>query len=744
MNDGVATATNGGHHQRTSSVEFKVDPFSAPEVYYGAETSPTSKKGSKLNRARTFSVMETGPRNRNYQPKRRGSQDEQLRPKKFLINVDQTLKDLLESEDTDQNFQITVEDTGPKVLELGTANSNGFRKHEVRGTYMLSNLLQELTLAKRFGRKTIVLDEERLNENPVARLKRLISKEFWRNLTRRIDENTIERVAVDPKIKDDPRIYVPLGAPDQYEYYRKVAEKRPELRLQVEYLPEKITADWVKSVNTRPGLLALAMEQVKDSKTGETTLRGVPYVVPGGRFNELYGWDSYMESLGLIVDGRVDLAEGMVRNFCFEIEHYGKILNANRSYYLCRSQPPFLTDMAMRVFDKIKPRPDSLEFLEMALKAAIKEYYTVWMAEPRLDKRTGLSRYRPDGKGIPPETEASHFTQLLIPFAKQYNLPLAEFQEKYNSGEIKEPILDDYFMHDRGVRESGHDTSYRLEGVCADLATIDLNSLLYKYETDIAFLIRTRFNDKLVMPDGSVETSSTWDRRHKRRKALIDKYMWSEKQGMFFDYDTKLRAKSTYETATTFWAMWAGVASPKQAARMVDDALPKFEMFGGLVSGTEQSRGVLGLDRPNRQWDYPYGWAPQQMLAWAGLMRYGYADESQRLVYRWLYMITKAFVDYNGVVVEKYDVTRPHDPHRVDAEYGNQGMGFKGVATEGFGWVNASYTYGLTFLNSQGRRVLGTLTPPHVYFATLSRESLMDDDDEDEDDDNEFTNGNAH
>ena len=152
---------------------------------------------------------------------------------------------------------------------------------------------------------------------------------------------------------------------------------------------------------------------------------------------------------------------------------------------------------------------------------------------------------------------------------------------------------------------------------------------------------------------------------------------------MYFDYDTVKKEQTSYESATTFWPMWAGMASPAQAAELVTRALPKFEAFGGLVSGTEKSRGVVGLDRPNRQWDFPYGWAPQQMLAWTGLLRYGYQDDAERLAYKWLYMITKAFVDFNGVVVEKYDVTRPVDPHKVEAEYGNQGGDFKGVAREG-------------------------------------------------------------
>lgn len=562
---------------------------------------------------------------------------------------------------------------------------------------MLSNLLQELTLAQDYGRKHIILDEARLNENPVNRLSRLIKTSFWDGLTRRIDGSVIEKVGRDPKDwtpNPQPRVYVPKGAPEQYEYYRKLARERPEIRLDVQWLPtEKITGEYVRDLNDKPGLLAVAMEEYMDPKTGEKDLRGVPFVVPGGRFNELYGWDSYMESLGLLVNDREDLAKAMVINFCFCIKHYGKILNANRSYYLGRSQPPFLTDMALRVYERIKTTPGALEFLRSAILAAIKEYYSIWTAEPRLDPITGLSRYRPDGVGVPPETESTHFSHVLQPYADKYGMSFQHFVRAYNHGEVKEPELDEYFLHDRAVRESGHDTSYRLEKVAANLATIDLNSLLYKYEADIARTIRHFFGDHLIVPaeycaagmrPGQIETSAAWDRRAKRRRLAIDKYLWNDKKGMYFDYDTVKKEQTTYETATTFWAMWAGLSTPRQAAALVIKALPKFEVFGGLVSGSKESRGSTGLARPNRQWDYPYGWAPQQMLAWTGLLRYGYQEEAERLAYKWLFMVTKAFVDFNGVVVEKYDVTRPIDPHKVDAEYGNQGSDFKGVAREGY------------------------------------------------------------
>ena len=329
----------------------------------------------------------------------------------------------------------------------------------------------------------------------------------------------------------------------------------------------------------------------------------------------MYGCESYMETIGLLVSERIDLAKGMVLNFCFCIKHYGKIFNANRTCYLGRTQPPFLTDMALRVFETIKHEPDATTFLREAILAAIKEYYTVWMASPRLDPLTGLSRYCPEGIGVPPETEDTQFIHILEPYASKYGITYPEFIKAYNKYDrtITEPELDEYFLHDRTVRELGHDTSYRLENVAANLATIDLNSLLYKYETDIARTIETHFGGRLTIPPelcagvqgikpNQVETSAAWDRKAKNRRKAVDRYLWNEDSGLYFDYDTIKQEQTNYETATTFWAMWSGLAAtPRQAAALVIKALPKFEAFGGLVSGTEESRGKVGIERPSRQ-----------------------------------------------------------------------------------------------------------------------------------------------
>ncbi|KAI9473908.1 MAG: trehalase-domain-containing protein [Benjaminiella poitrasii] len=697
-----------------------VDPTAPASTYYTTgRNAPKHRTRTYTRNGTSFSSGDTRQYT-NSGIQRRASYEDKGKNRRFLIDVDATLTQILEQEDTDGDFQITINDLGPKTLSLGTADSGGYKRFQIRGNYMLSNLLQELALAKDYGRKYVVLDEARLNENPVNRLSRMIRHLFWDGLTRRIDGAGLEAISEDPKNRTKdiaPRIYIPHDETEIYDYYKRVSEARPGLRLDVQYLPKDITPEYVKSINDKPGILALAMKRVVDDR-GNVDFHGVPFVVPGGRFNEMYGWDSYFETLGLIADGRIELAKGMVENFAYEIKHYGKILNANRSYYLTRSQPPFLSDMAIKVYEQLDPsnEKENKSWLREVLKSVIKEYHTVWMAEPRLDKKTMLSRYRPDGLGIPPETEASHFDHIISKYAKKYNVSIPEFDDMYNNGQVSEPELDEYFLHDRAVRESGHDTTYRFDGICANLATIDLNALLYKYETDLADCIRDFLDDDLEDFEGNKQSAEEWSDRASVRRQRIDKYLWNEKEDLYFDYDTIKEKPTTYESATAYWAMWAGCASQDQAQRL-KKSLYKFEVKGGLVSGTEQSRGPISLDRPNRQWDFPFGWAPHQIMAWAAFDNYGMSDVAGRLAYRFLYTITKSFVDFNGVVPEKFDVVNLS--HQVQVEYGNVGVDFKYVPREGFGWMNASFEVGLTYLDTRLRRALGTLTDPDTLYKNM-------------------------
>ncbi len=296
------SGSSGTGRGRSSTDDSNV--YDDARTYYASEERHTNLRAGA--RTRTYSqnsLQKQFARLGLKEPFRRGSHDETTvhQSRRFLIDVDSTLENLQSQEDTDGNMQITIEDSGPKVFTLRTAASNGHNRFDIRGTYMLSNLMQELTLAKEYGRKQIILDEARLNENPVNRLSRMIRDHFWDSLTRRIDASSIEIAARDPKDWTDdprPRIYVPPGAPEQYQYYTKLAKERPEIRLDVQLLPEKVTPEVVRDMNKKLGLLAVVMEEADDPMTGEMTLHGVPFGVPGGRYNELSGWDSSMEFLG--------------------------------------------------------------------------------------------------------------------------------------------------------------------------------------------------------------------------------------------------------------------------------------------------------------------------------------------------------------------------------------------------------------------------------------------------------------
>ncbi|RMF57982.1 MAG: trehalase, partial [Bacteroidetes bacterium] len=432
------------------------------------------------------------------------------------LPVEDTFRRLLAQEDTDGDRQITVKDTGPKRFVVG-----GETPYVVEGTYALSNLLQELALAREAGRDTLVLDPARLYENPVHRISRMIRELFWDGLTRTVDAEGLARTAIDTKgegadLDRRARVYVPATDPVAQDYFAGVARERPALGLEVITLPEQITPAYVLGLNDRPGILSLKLVRGDDGR-----LRGLPFVVPGGRFNELYGWDSYFEALGLLHDGRVDLAQAMVEHFLYEITHYGQILNANRSYYLTRSQPPFLTAMGWAVYEHLPAGPARDAWLRDVMTTAIREYETVWTAPPKLTE-TGLSRYYGRGIGMPPETEEGHFDAVLRPYAEAAGMDLRAFARAVRRREIVVPELDAYFVHDRALRESGHDNSYRLEGRAAHLCTVDLNALLYRYEIDLARAIEEVFGGRLVTPDGRTHTPDAWRARAAARRERIN------------------------------------------------------------------------------------------------------------------------------------------------------------------------------------------------------------------------------
>ena len=496
----------------------------------------------------------------------------------------------------------------------------------------------------------------------------------WDTLTRSMaDCHSI----VDPKIAAAPVLYLPKEFPEP-----AVVEKlAADCNVHVEHLPVQIhTLGEIDSHKIQPpGLLYLENK----------------YVVPGGRFNEMYGWDSYFIIRGLLRAGRVELARGMVDNFFFEIEHYGAMLNANRTYYLTRSQPPFLSSMVVDVYQAIARDRPEVAWLERAY-ADLNKDYQMWTRDPHLAGQTGLSRYYDFGDGPPAEAvqdesgfyrkvaqyfffhpaQADDYVVETEPGAAQavagsaYSLQVCDVATTIAHPECEKgqqfKLRADYYKGDRSMRESGFDVSFRFGPFSAathHYAPVCLNSLLYKTEKDMEQISRWL---------GRADNADMWSKRAEQRKMLINRYLWNPERGLFFDFDFMTKRMSQYNYATTFYPLWAGLATPAQA-KAVDANLKVFEQPGGLPMSTTDT---------GAQWDFPYGWGNIEMLAIDGLRRYGYNTDADRVSYEFLSMVAENF-RRDGDIREKYDVvTRSSHAH---AELGYH------MNVVGFGWTNAAF-----------------------------------------------------
>lgn len=392
-----------------------------------------------------------------------------------------------------------------------------------------------------------------------------------------------------------------------------------------------------------------------------------PYVVPGGRFNEMYGWDSYFTLLGLLRDGELELARDMTDNFIYEVEHYGMILNANRTYYLTRSQPPFLTQMILEVFR----RTGDTKWLASTVPF-IEKYYAYWMREPHFTPASGLSRYY--GGASTPAPEALHGER-----DKQGKTHYDRVRDYYRTHRVAEYNVDQYYdraadqlkplfyIGDRAVRESGFDPSGHLGPFGVDIINynpVALNSLLCRMEMDTAAIMAV-----LDRP----REAQLWSRRAIQRAGKINRLMWNAREGLYFDYNFIHQRQSNYHFLTTFYPLWAGIASSEQAER-VRANLPIFERTGGLQTSDHVTGG---------QWDAPFGWAPLHIMAVEGLRRYGFNNDADRISRKFLAMVMRDFREH-GTIKEKYDVVTAKSDLGAGLRFGY------GSNEAGFGWTNAA------------------------------------------------------
>jgi alpha,alpha-trehalase len=458
----------------------------------------------------------------------------------------------------------------------------------------------------------------------------------WDSLTR--STSSCGAVA-DTKLSAAPVVYLPAG----FETPRELDQMQRDCHVTVAHLPQAIhqlgTTD-VASIQP-PGLLYLKNK----------------YVVPGGRFNEMYGWDSYFIIRGLLRDGRLDLARGMVDNFFFEIENYGAVLNANRTYYLTRSQPPFLSSMVMAVHEAQKAAGrDDRAWMERAY-SYMKRDHAMWTQGPHLAGSTGLSRYYDFGDGPAAEAlqdENDIYRQVAAYFllhpttptyeaedsdvpagqasGSAYSVRVCSTRQPEQSESSCEParrikLKPDFYKGDRSMRESGFDISFRFGPYGAathHFAPVCLNSLLFKTERDLEEISRLL---------GKNSDAAQWQRLAEARKQLMQKYLWDERQGLFFDYNFENGQRSTYRYATTFYPLWAGLATERQASAVMKN-LSSFERAGGIAMSVQETQG---------QWDFPFGWAPIQLLAVEGMRRYGHNAEADRVSTEFLSTVLENF-----------------------------------------------------------------------------------------------------
>jgi alpha,alpha-trehalase len=498
----------------------------------------------------------------------------------------------------------------------------------------------------------------------------------WDTLTRSMADC---KSVVDPKLAAASVLYLPadISLPDDVQQLQK------QCQVQVKRLPQVIHH----------------LGEIDSSKIEPEGLLYLPekYVVPGGRFNEMYGWDSYFIIRGLVQDHRVELARGMVENFFFEIEHYGAVLNANRSYYLTRSQPPFLTSMILAVYDAQKAAGhEDRAWIEKAYGYAVRDH-ELWTGEPHLAGTTGLARYYDFGNGPAPESvkdETGHYAQVAAYFLSQRGLGRGHLVQK-QAGDAGQQTVGplfalqvcdssatmahsncmpagsvalnaDYYKGDRAMRESGYDISFRFGPYGAathHFAPVCLNSLLYKSEQDLA-----RMSELL----GRKKEADEWRKHAAERKERIQQYLWDEKAGMFFDFDFQSQVQSSYPYITTFLPMWSGLATPEQARAIIKN-IGIFERPGGLVMSANETGG---------QWDYPYAWAPNQLLADEGIRRYGFNEDADRVSYEFLSNVAENF-RRDGTIREKYNAATRSSETQVTAGYN--------INIVGFGWTNGVF-----------------------------------------------------
>ncbi|HEU4669303.1 MAG TPA: alpha,alpha-trehalase TreF [Dyella sp.] len=378
------------------------------------------------------------------------------------------------------------------------------------------------------------------------------------------------------------------------------------------------------------------------------------YVVPGGRFRELYYWDSYFTMLGLAEGGRHDLLRAMADNFAWMIDHYGHVPNGNRSYYLSRSQPPVFALM-VGLFEQHRLR-EALTYLPQ-----LRREHAWWM--------DGADALRPGE--VHRHCVRLEDGSLLNRYWDDRDTPREEsFREDEATAAQSDRPAAEVYRDLRSAAASGWDFSARWCDGSDRLATIrttsmlpvDLNSFLFKLESEIA---------RLAALGGEADTAAEFERRMHARQAAIDRWLWDPQREHYVDYDWARDCASPRLTAATTAPLFVGAASPAQAGTVAATVRDRLLVQGGVATSEDES---------GQQWDRPNGWAPLQWLAIRGFARNGEDRLAREIASRWLHTVGSLY-QRECKLVEKYVLV-----HEPDGAHG--GGGGEYPLQDGFGWTN--------------------------------------------------------
>jgi alpha,alpha-trehalase len=380
-----------------------------------------------------------------------------------------------------------------------------------------------------------------------------------------------------------------------------------------------------------------------------------PYIVPGGRFREVYYWDSYFTMLGLKESGEIGMIDNMVRNFAFLIDNYGHIPNGNRTYYLGRSQPPFFSVM-VELLASVKGDSVYQEFLP-----AMEKEYEFWM--DGADKLKPGQSYRRVVRLKGGDILNRYWDDATVPRQESWREDVMTVQR---SGRDKVEMYE----HLRAAAESGLDFSSRWFADEKNLTTIhttdmvppDLNALLYHLEWAIS-------KAKLMNKDSA---AGEFRQKAIHRGELIQKYCWNKVVNFYTDYDYRTGRQSSHINPGGMYPFCFINENPDYmsflATKVAGVIRKKLLKLGGVVT-TEFATG--------QQWDAPNGWAPLEWMTIWGLDRCGQKDLAADIAARWVRLNEKVYKE-TGRLLEKYNVV-DLDKVAGGGEYPDQ---------DGFGWTN--------------------------------------------------------